>query len=52
MENLTSSKYAALPERLYMLQGGKVVYKVKNISSNEHNIEILKFQGNLRLLYI
>ncbi|TRZ20071.1 hypothetical protein HGM15179_007052 [Zosterops borbonicus] len=27
MENLTSSKYAALPERLYMLQGGKVIYK-------------------------
>uniref|UniRef100_A0A8C3R3J5 Iodothyronine deiodinase n=1 Tax=Cyanoderma ruficeps TaxID=181631 RepID=A0A8C3R3J5_9PASS len=27
MENLTSSKYAALPERLYLLQGGKVFYK-------------------------
>lgn len=29
MENLSSSKYAALPERLYLLQGGKVIYKVK-----------------------
>lgn len=38
MENLSSSKYAALPERLYLLQGGKVIYKVKNISSNEHKI--------------
>lgn len=28
MENLSSSKYAALPERLYVLQRGKVVYKV------------------------
>ncbi|XP_053893050.1 type I iodothyronine deiodinase isoform X2 [Malaclemys terrapin pileata] len=27
MENLSSSKYAALPERLYLVQGGKVVYK-------------------------
>lgn len=27
MENLSSSKYAALPERLYVLQRGKVVYK-------------------------
>uniref|UniRef100_A0A8C4VBU1 Iodothyronine deiodinase n=1 Tax=Falco tinnunculus TaxID=100819 RepID=A0A8C4VBU1_FALTI len=27
MENLSSSKYAALPERLYLLQGGKVIYK-------------------------
>uniref|UniRef100_A0A452HYB6 Iodothyronine deiodinase n=1 Tax=Gopherus agassizii TaxID=38772 RepID=A0A452HYB6_9SAUR len=27
MENLSSSKYAALPERLYVVQGGKVVYK-------------------------
>lgn len=52
MENLSSSKYAALPERLYLLQGGKVIYKVKNIHSNEQNIEIAKFQGNLRLLYI
>lgn len=39
MENLSSSKYAALPERLYLLQGGKVIYKVKNISSNEHSIQ-------------
>ncbi|GAB0193190.1 type I iodothyronine deiodinase [Grus japonensis] len=30
MENLSSSKYAALPERLYLLQGGKVIYKVFN----------------------
>lgn len=30
MENLSSSKYAALPERLYLLQGRKVVYKVMN----------------------
>ncbi|CAM5162688.1 unnamed protein product [Natator depressus] len=27
MENLSSSKYAALPERLYLVQEGKVVYK-------------------------
>ncbi|XP_053104196.1 type I iodothyronine deiodinase isoform X4 [Hemicordylus capensis] len=27
MENLSSSKYAALPERLYVLQRGKVIYK-------------------------
>uniref|UniRef100_A0A8D0H8X0 Iodothyronine deiodinase n=1 Tax=Sphenodon punctatus TaxID=8508 RepID=A0A8D0H8X0_SPHPU len=27
MENLSSSKYAALPERLYVIQGGKVIYK-------------------------
>uniref|UniRef100_A0A672TUN9 Iodothyronine deiodinase n=2 Tax=Strigops habroptila TaxID=2489341 RepID=A0A672TUN9_STRHB len=27
MENLSSAKYAALPERLYLLQEGKVVYK-------------------------
>ncbi|KAL8178639.1 UNVERIFIED_CONTAM: Type I iodothyronine deiodinase [Gekko kuhli] len=27
MENLSSSKYAALPERLYVLQRGKIVYK-------------------------
>uniref|UniRef100_A0A8B9TPB2 Iodothyronine deiodinase n=1 Tax=Anas platyrhynchos TaxID=8839 RepID=A0A8B9TPB2_ANAPL len=27
MENLSSSKYAALPERLYLLQEGKVIYK-------------------------
>ncbi|XP_075566397.1 type I iodothyronine deiodinase isoform X2 [Pelecanus crispus] len=27
MENLSSSKYAALPERLYLLQGRKVIYK-------------------------
>lgn len=39
MENLSSSKYAALPERLYMLQGGKVIYKVKNISTYQHSIQ-------------
>lgn len=39
MENLSSSKYAALPERLYMLQGGKVIYKVKNISTNKHSVQ-------------
>uniref|UniRef100_A0A803ST90 Iodothyronine deiodinase n=2 Tax=Anolis carolinensis TaxID=28377 RepID=A0A803ST90_ANOCA len=27
MENLSSSTYAALPERLYVLQGGNIVYK-------------------------
>uniref|UniRef100_A0A8C2YBM1 Iodothyronine deiodinase n=1 Tax=Coturnix japonica TaxID=93934 RepID=A0A8C2YBM1_COTJA len=27
MENLSSSKYAALPERLYILQAGNVIYK-------------------------
>uniref|UniRef100_A0A8C8VQR3 Iodothyronine deiodinase n=1 Tax=Pelusios castaneus TaxID=367368 RepID=A0A8C8VQR3_9SAUR len=27
MENLSSSKYAALPERLYLLREGKIVYK-------------------------
>lgn len=27
MENLCSAKYAALPERLYILQEGKIVYK-------------------------
>lgn len=32
MENLSSNKYAALPERLYVLQKGKVVYKVKKKS--------------------
>lgn len=34
MENLSSSKYAALPERLYLLQGGKVIYKV-NLSREQ-----------------
>lgn len=29
MSNVTASKYGALPERLYVLQAGKVVYKVK-----------------------
>uniref|UniRef100_A0A8C5RIR1 Iodothyronine deiodinase n=1 Tax=Laticauda laticaudata TaxID=8630 RepID=A0A8C5RIR1_LATLA len=29
MENLSTNKYAALPERLYVLQKGKVVYKGK-----------------------
>lgn len=28
MENLSSSKYAALPERLYVLQKGNIIYKV------------------------
>ncbi|CAI9621335.1 unnamed protein product [Staurois parvus] len=27
MENLCSAKYAALPERLYILQEGKIIYK-------------------------
>lgn len=27
MSDLTASRYGALPERLYVLQGGKVVYK-------------------------
>lgn len=27
MQNLCSAKYAALPERLYILQEGKVIYK-------------------------
>ncbi|CAI5777122.1 type I iodothyronine deiodinase [Podarcis lilfordi] len=27
MENLSSSKYAALPERLYVLQKGNIIYK-------------------------
>lgn len=50
MENLSSSKYAALPERLYILQRGKVIYKVKNINNNnEHNIDSFKFQNNLRI---
>lgn len=38
MENLSSSKYAALPERLYILQAGNVIYKVKTISNNKHNL--------------
>uniref|UniRef100_A0A803J654 Iodothyronine deiodinase n=1 Tax=Xenopus tropicalis TaxID=8364 RepID=A0A803J654_XENTR len=29
MSNLCSAKYAALPERLYILQEGKVIYKGK-----------------------
>lgn len=28
MTNVTDSKYGALPERLYVLQGGRVIYKV------------------------
>lgn len=27
MSNITASKYGALPERLYVLQGGKVIYQ-------------------------
>ncbi|XP_019334857.2 type I iodothyronine deiodinase isoform X2 [Alligator mississippiensis] len=40
MENLSSSKYAALPERLYLLQGRKVVYKGGAGPWNYHPQEI------------
>ncbi|XP_010183034.1 PREDICTED: type I iodothyronine deiodinase, partial [Mesitornis unicolor] len=40
MENLSSSKYAALPERLYLLQGGKVIYKGGPGPWNYHPQEI------------
>uniref|UniRef100_A0A667WHB5 Iodothyronine deiodinase n=1 Tax=Myripristis murdjan TaxID=586833 RepID=A0A667WHB5_9TELE len=30
MSNVTSTKYGALPERLYVLQAGKVIYKVRS----------------------
>lgn len=33
MSNVTASKYGAIPERLYVLQAGKVVYKVGRRSS-------------------
>lgn len=29
MDNTSAIKYGALPERLYVLQAGKVVYKVR-----------------------
>uniref|UniRef100_A0A8C5D611 Iodothyronine deiodinase n=1 Tax=Gouania willdenowi TaxID=441366 RepID=A0A8C5D611_GOUWI len=29
MTNITSTKYGAMPERLYVLQAGKVVFKVR-----------------------
>lgn len=32
MNNVTAIKYGALPERLYVLQAGKVVYKVRSVS--------------------
>ncbi len=31
MSNIAAIKYGALPERLYVLQAGKVVYKVRSV---------------------
>lgn len=33
MSNITASKYGALPERLYVLQNGKVIYQVSVLLS-------------------
>lgn len=33
MNDITAIKYGALPERLYVLQAGKVVYKVRFVQS-------------------
>lgn len=38
MSNDATIKYGALPERLYVLQAGKVLYKVKYVQ----NLEILE----------
>ncbi|KAJ3599784.1 hypothetical protein NHX12_033739 [Muraenolepis orangiensis] len=35
MSNVASGKYGALPERLYILQAGKVVYKVRELRHHE-----------------
>ena len=35
MSNVTACKYGSLPERLYVLQAGKVVYKVREL--NHHH---------------
>lgn len=51
MENLSSSKYAALPERLYVLQAGNVIYKVKTTNSNKHNI-LRSSTVKIRMSYI
>uniref|UniRef100_A0A8D2L466 Iodothyronine deiodinase n=2 Tax=Varanus komodoensis TaxID=61221 RepID=A0A8D2L466_VARKO len=47
MENLSSSKYAALPERLYVIQSGKVVCKGGVGPWNYHPQEVRAFLENL-----
>jgi len=35
MDNAAAIKYGALPERLYVLQAGKVVYKVRSLKQKQ-----------------
>ncbi|KAF7658123.1 hypothetical protein LDENG_00017280, partial [Lucifuga dentata] len=38
MSNVTTIKYGAMPERLYVLQSGKVIYKVRSVHHAEPNV--------------
>lgn len=43
MNDVTAVKYGALPERLYVLQVGKVVYKVRSVHHLHHQLLYFSF---------
>lgn len=48
MNNVTAIKYGALPERLYMLQAGKVVYKGSRGPWGYNPLEVRSFLEKMK----